>query len=50
VNPPEAKRAPPLGELIARLSALHPSRIDLGLERMQRLLERLDHPERGLPR
>jgi dihydrofolate synthase/folylpolyglutamate synthase len=35
--------------LIARLSALHPKRIDLGLERMQRLLERLDHPERKLP-
>jgi dihydrofolate synthase/folylpolyglutamate synthase len=49
VNPPEAKRAPPLGELVARLSALHPSRIDLGMERMQRLLERLDHPERKLP-
>ena len=40
---------PPLGELIARLSALHPRRIDLGLERMHRLLERLDHPERKLP-
>jgi dihydrofolate synthase/folylpolyglutamate synthase len=39
----------PLDELIARLSALHPKRIDLGLERMQRLLERLDHPERKLP-
>jgi dihydrofolate synthase/folylpolyglutamate synthase len=37
------------GELIARLSKLHPRRIDLGLERMQRLLERLDHPERKLP-
>jgi dihydrofolate synthase/folylpolyglutamate synthase len=49
VNAPAAKRAPPLGEMIARLSALHPSRIDLGLERMHRLLERLDHPERKLP-
>ena len=49
MNPPEAKRAPPLGELIARLSALHPSRIDLSLERMQGLLERLDHPDRKLP-
>jgi dihydrofolate synthase/folylpolyglutamate synthase len=39
----------PLDELIARLSALHPKRIDLGLERMQRLLERLDRPERKLP-
>jgi dihydrofolate synthase/folylpolyglutamate synthase len=39
----------PLGDLIARLSHLHPKRIDLGLERMQRLLQRLDHPERELP-
>jgi dihydrofolate synthase/folylpolyglutamate synthase len=39
----------PLGELIARLSTLHPLHIDLSLERMQRLLERLDHPERKLP-
>jgi dihydrofolate synthase/folylpolyglutamate synthase len=35
--------------LVARLSVLHPQRIDLGLERMHRLLERLDHPERKLP-
>ena len=39
----------PIGELIARLSALHPKRIDLSLDRMHRLLERLDHPERLLP-
>ena len=50
VNAPAAKRSPPLGELIARLSALHPRRIDLSLERMHRLLQRLDHPERKLPR
>jgi dihydrofolate synthase / folylpolyglutamate synthase len=49
VNAPAAKPAPPLGDLIARLSALHPKRIDLGLERMLALLERLDHPERKLP-
>jgi dihydrofolate synthase/folylpolyglutamate synthase len=35
--------------LIGRLSALHQKRIDLGLERMHRLLERLGHPERKLP-
>jgi dihydrofolate synthase/folylpolyglutamate synthase len=34
--------------MVARLSALHPQRIDLGLERVHRLLERLDHPERKL--
>jgi len=39
----------PHRDLIARLSQLHPKRIDLGLERMQRLLQRLDHPERKLP-
>jgi len=49
VNAPAARRAPPLGELIARLAALHPKRIDLDLERMYRLLQRLDHPERQLP-
>jgi len=49
VNAPAAKPSPPLGELIARLSALHPERIDLDLERMHRLLQRLEHPERKLP-
>jgi dihydrofolate synthase / folylpolyglutamate synthase len=39
----------PHHDLIARLSRLHPSSIELGLERMQRLLERLDRPERRLP-
>jgi dihydrofolate synthase / folylpolyglutamate synthase len=39
----------PRGDLIARLSSLHPKRIELGLERMQRLLQQLDHPERKLP-
>jgi dihydrofolate synthase / folylpolyglutamate synthase len=48
VNPSAAKPSPPLGELIARLSALHPKRIDLGLERMRLLLQRLEHPERRL--
>jgi dihydrofolate synthase/folylpolyglutamate synthase len=49
VNAPAAEPSPPLGELIARLSALHPQRIDLDLDRVQRLLERLEHPERKLP-
>lgn len=49
MNAPAAKRSTPLGDLIARLTTLHPRGIDLGLERMQRLLERLDHPERNLP-
>jgi dihydrofolate synthase/folylpolyglutamate synthase len=49
VNAPAARRAPPLDELIARLSGLHPKPIDLDLARMHRLLERLDHPDRRLP-
>jgi dihydrofolate synthase/folylpolyglutamate synthase len=49
VNAPAANPSPPLGELIARLSALHPRKIDLSLDRMYRLLERLEHPERQLP-
>jgi dihydrofolate synthase / folylpolyglutamate synthase len=49
VNAPAAKPSVPLCELIARLSGLHPKRIDLDLERMHRLLARLDHPERRLP-
>ena len=48
MNAPAEKRAP-LGELLARLSALHPKRVDLDLERMLRLLARLGHPERKLP-
>ena len=35
--------------IIARLLALHPKRIDLSLDRVQRLLGALDHPERRLP-
>ncbi len=47
MNASETPRAP-LGELIARLSALHPERIDLTLDRIHRLLAQLDHPERKL--
>jgi dihydrofolate synthase/folylpolyglutamate synthase len=35
--------------ILARLAALHPKRIDLSLERMWRILDTLDHPERNLP-
>lgn len=47
-----SKTAPtssPLGEILARLSALHPNTIDLSLERMQRLMAQLGNPERRLP-
>jgi dihydrofolate synthase / folylpolyglutamate synthase len=49
VNVPAANSSSALDELIARLSALHPNRIDLNLDRMHRLLARMDHPERKLP-
>lgn len=49
MNAPSDSTKAPLGEMIGRLSALHQKRIDLGLERMHRLLERLGHPERKLP-
>jgi dihydrofolate synthase/folylpolyglutamate synthase len=35
--------------IIARLLTLHPKRIDLSLDRIQRLLDRLGHPERRIP-
>jgi dihydrofolate synthase / folylpolyglutamate synthase len=41
--------AAPLDAQLARLLALHPKRIDLSLDRIERLLAALDHPERGLP-
>jgi dihydrofolate synthase/folylpolyglutamate synthase len=40
---------PPIDAIVARLAALHPKRIDLSLDRIQRLLAALDHPERKLP-
>ncbi len=49
MNAPAAKPAPPLGDLLARMSRLHPRHIDLNLERVHRLLQRLGHPERKLP-
>ena len=39
----------PVDAIVARLAALHPKRIDLSLDRVQRLLAALDHPERKLP-
>jgi dihydrofolate synthase/folylpolyglutamate synthase len=39
----------PIDAIVTRLLALHPKRIDLTLDRVERLLARLDHPERRLP-
>ena len=49
MNVPAAKPKAALGEVIARLSALHPKRIDLSLDRMHRVLARLDNPEKKVP-
>ena len=38
-----------IGAIATRLLALHPKRIDLSLDRIERLLAALDHPERHLP-
>ena len=38
-----------IDSIVARLTALHPKRIDLSLDRVQKLLAALDHPERKLP-
>src|SRR5690242_13820137 len=38
-----------IDSIVARLTALHPKRIDLSLGRIERLLTALDHPERKLP-
>ena len=35
--------------IVARLTSLHPKRIDLSLDRLQRLLVALDHPEKKVP-
>ncbi|HUF55923.1 MAG TPA: folylpolyglutamate synthase/dihydrofolate synthase family protein, partial [Thermohalobaculum sp.] len=40
---------PPSDAILARLLTLHPKIIDLTLGRVERLLARLDHPERRIP-
>jgi len=42
------KRPAPLDAIQARLMALHDRKIDLTLDRMLRLLEKLDHPQRRM--
>jgi dihydrofolate synthase / folylpolyglutamate synthase len=39
----------PVDSILARLLALHPKRIDLTLERVERILTRLGNPERRVP-
>ena len=38
-----------IDSIVERLTTLHPKRIDLSLDRVQRLLAALDHPEQKLP-
>jgi len=49
VNAPAARPKDSLGDVIARLSALHPRQIDLSLDRMHRVLARLQNPEKHVP-
>jgi dihydrofolate synthase / folylpolyglutamate synthase len=49
VNAPAAQPNDSLGDVIARLSTLHPERIDLSLDRMHRVLARLQNPEKKVP-
>ncbi|QFR34039.1 folylpolyglutamate synthase/dihydrofolate synthase family protein [Ancylobacter sp. TS-1] len=46
---PAGESRRPVDDIFDRLLALHPKLIDLSLDRMWRLLERLGHPERRLP-
>jgi len=39
----------PIDFIVARLTSLHPKRIDLSLDRVRHLLAALDHPEKKLP-
>jgi dihydrofolate synthase/folylpolyglutamate synthase len=39
----------PIDSIVARLTALHPKRIDLSLDRIERLLAALGHPEMKVP-
>ncbi len=46
---PAAGRSPSYNDILTRLASLHPRRIDLTLDRMQRILAALDHPEKNIP-
>src|SRR6516165_6222081 len=39
----------PIDAILERLLALHPKRIDLSLDRIRHVLDRLGHPEKSLP-
>jgi dihydrofolate synthase/folylpolyglutamate synthase len=49
--PPDVKRKPAAGsdEILLRLTALHPKKIDLSLDRVSILLDKLGRPQAALP-
>jgi dihydrofolate synthase / folylpolyglutamate synthase len=49
VNAPAKRPHASPADVIARLAALHPKRIDLSLDRMHRICAALGHPEQKLP-
>ncbi|RTL53865.1 MAG: bifunctional folylpolyglutamate synthase/dihydrofolate synthase [Bradyrhizobiaceae bacterium] len=49
MNPATPKKTDALDDLLTRLTALHPKRIDLTLDRMWRILAALDDPQKKLP-
>lgn len=46
---PSKNSSPSYDDILARLASLHPKRIDLTLDRMWRILDRLGHPEKKIP-
>ena len=48
---PDVKQKPATGsdEILLRLTALHPKKIDLSLERVETLLDKLGRPQDRLP-
>src|SRR3974377_1521189 len=46
---PQLQPQPQVDAILARLLARHPKRIDLSLDRMWHVLDRLGHPEKSLP-
>src|SRR6267378_3937853 len=47
--PPRGAVVTPVDSILSRLLALHPKRIDLSLDRVWHILERLGHPQRRVP-
>jgi dihydrofolate synthase / folylpolyglutamate synthase len=47
--PPRGATVTPVDSILSRLLALHPKRIDLSLDRVWHILERLGHPQRRVP-